>query len=59
MARYGAHVVHLELQPIGAARRNWKQTLISDGYAIIRHPELKTTLEMADRFGRELQIYAA
>lgn len=59
MARYGAHVMSLELQPIGAERRNWKQTLISDGYVIVRHPDLQTTLEMADHFGMELQIYAA
>jgi len=58
MARYGDHVVYLELLPIGSERRNWKHTLISDGYAIIRHPDLQTTLEMADRFGMELQIYA-
>ena len=58
LARYRPHVVCVELQPLGAPRRNWKQTLISDGYVIVRHPDLQATLEMADRFGTDLQLYA-
>jgi biotin carboxylase len=56
--RYGEHIVVEDLLPIGAARRNWKQTLISDGYLIVRHPRLDKTLEIADAVGRELQIDA-
>ena len=55
----GEAVVHVELLPIGAPRRNWKQTLISDGYLIVRHPDLRTVMAMADRVGTDLQIYAA
>ena len=44
--------------PVGAPRRNWKQTLISDGMIIVRHPDLQRTLEMADRFGTDLRMYA-
>ena len=58
MADYGEWVVALELLPPGAPRRDWLQTLISDGMVIARHPELETTLEIADRFGTELQLYA-
>ena len=32
LAEFGEHVVAVDLLPIGAPRRNWKQTLISDGY---------------------------
>jgi hypothetical protein len=56
--RFGKALVHVELLPYGAPRRNWKQTLISDGYLIVRHPELQTTLEMADLVGTDLNIYA-
>ncbi len=56
--RYGRHVVEVDLLPIGAHRRDWKQTLRSDGNVIIRHPDLGTTMEIADRFGIELQIFA-
>ena len=45
--------------PVGATRRDWKQTLISDGMVIVRHPELETALAMADRVGTELQMVAS
>ena len=56
--RYGEHVVAVELLPIGAPRRNWIETLISDGFVIVRHPDLEPTLEMADAAGKDLQLYA-
>ncbi|MGA9574256.1 MAG: hypothetical protein WBS20_09950, partial [Lysobacterales bacterium] len=56
--RFGDALVHIDLLPYGAPRRNWKQTLISDGYLIVRHPDLATTLEMADLVGTDLKIYA-
>ncbi len=58
LARYGRHVVEVELLPVGARRRNWKQTLLSDGWVIVRHPELQATLEIADRFGTDVQMFA-
>ena len=59
LAEYGEHVVSIELLPIGAPRRNWKQTLISDGWVIFRHPDLGATIDIADRFGTDVQMYAA
>ncbi|MCP4200511.1 MAG: ATP-grasp domain-containing protein [bacterium] len=58
LGRYGRHVVDLDLLPIGAYRRDWRQTLRSDGNVIVRHPDLASTLEIADNFGTELQIFA-
>ena len=58
LARYGEHVAAIDLQPLGAARRNWQQTLIADGYLIVRHPDLPRALEIADAVGTDLQIYA-
>lgn len=55
---FGDAVACVDLLPVGAPRRNWKATLVSDGYLVVRHPNLQTTLEMADRVGTELQIYA-
>lgn len=52
------HIVSTELLPLGATRRNWKQTLLSDGWIILRHPDLKTCLYMLDRVGSDLQLYA-
>jgi ATP-grasp N-terminal domain/ATP-grasp domain len=58
LSRFGPHVTSLELLPVGAPRRDWKQTLISDGYAIVRHPDLDSCLTLADRFGTDVQLYA-
>ncbi|WP_347354606.1 hypothetical protein [Intrasporangium sp.] len=58
LARYGPNVCAVELLPIGAHRRDWRATLLSDGMVIVRHPDLDATVEMCDRFGVELQLYA-
>jgi hypothetical protein len=58
MTEFAEHVVSVELLPIGAPRRNWKQTLVSDGWIIFRHPDLPTTVEIADKFSTDVQLYA-
>jgi hypothetical protein len=40
MAEYRENVCVLDLLPIGAHRRDWRATLISDGMILVRHPEL-------------------
>jgi hypothetical protein len=32
--------------------------VLSDGYVVVRHPDLATTEEMANRFAVELNLYA-
>jgi biotin carboxylase len=58
MADYGEHIVHIDLLPVGAERRNWIQTLVSDGYVTARHPDFEAACEMADQIGIRLQLYA-
>ncbi len=58
LSKYGEHVVLIDLVPLGAPRRDWRQTLLSDGYLIVRHPDLRRALEIADAVGTDLQIYA-
>ncbi len=59
LERHGAAVVWENLLPVGAPRRNWKQTLVSDGFVVVRHPDLDVTLAMADEFAAEVTLYAA
>ena len=54
----GGAVVALELLPVGAPRRDWRATLISDGMVIVRDPDLARMMEITDRFSTELQLYA-
>jgi biotin carboxylase len=58
LSKYGEHIVLIDLQRPGSHRRNWRQTLLSDGYLIVRHPDLQRTLEIADAVGTDLQLYA-
>jgi hypothetical protein len=56
---FGPWLLVEELLPIGAFRRNWLQTLLSDGWITLRHPDLGTCVRMADRVGTDLHLYAS
>ena len=56
--RFGEHVVWNTLLAPGTPRRDWRKTLVSDGFIMLRHPDLDKTIEMADAVGNELQLYA-
>ena len=58
LAEHGDSVCVLDLLPVGAHRRDWRATLISDGMIILRDPDLDRLVKIADRFGSELQLYA-
>ncbi len=58
LSRYGQHVAHLELTPIGEPRRDWRKVVVGDGWIVVRHVDLDTTLQIADRFGEDLQVVA-
>ena len=57
--RFGEHIVHIDLLPVGAPRRNWILTLISDGYVVVRHPDWQACCDIADAVGTDLQMYAS
>jgi biotin carboxylase len=59
MAQFGEHVAAVDLLPIGAPRRDWRATLVSDGMVVIRHPDLTTAVALAERFATDLQLYAS
>jgi hypothetical protein len=57
-ARCGDAICAIDLLPIGAHRRDWKSTLLSDGYITLRHADWDTTKAMADFVGTDLHLYA-
>jgi hypothetical protein len=59
LQEYGPFVCSLDLLPIGAPRRNWQATLISDGMVFLRHPDLGTLEEIVEAFVTRLQLYAS
>lgn len=58
LARYGDHVALVDLLPVGAARRDWRATVVSDGTVVVRHPELQQVIEMTEAFASQLELYA-
>ena len=58
MAKYGRYVVEQKLLPVGTHRRNWKQTLTSDGHILLRHPDWETTKALAEMVAEEITLYA-
>ena len=59
MATIGEYIVNVDLVGIGQPSRDWKQTVLSDGIVVVRHPDLPTTYALADQIATELHIYAS
>jgi hypothetical protein len=57
-ARCGPGLMVTDLLPIGHPRRNWKQTLLGDGYVMMRSPDYRDVCEMCDVAVNELRMYA-
>jgi len=59
MEQHGEHVVMEELLRPGQHRRDWKQTLLSDGAVIVRHPDPEVTLRLAREVGEHVHLHAS
>jgi biotin carboxylase len=57
--RFGGHVVWENLLPVGSPRRNWKQTLVSDGFLVVRHPQWDDALTLAQAATTDITMYAS
>jgi hypothetical protein len=58
MRRYGEYVCEEKLLRPGTPRRNWKHTLVSDGFIILRHPDWQVANELANIAATEITLYA-
>jgi hypothetical protein len=57
--RYRPHIVEDTLLRPGAPRRDWKATLLSDGYLVVRHPDWERARQMAFDAATEIKLYAS
>ena len=57
--RYGQGVVWENLLPVGSHRRNWKQTLVSDGFLMVRHPTWGGAMTLANAAAEDVTLYAS
>ncbi len=58
LGQYGEHVVHMDLNPIGAPVRDYRKVVTGDGWIVVRHPDLGATLELADAFSNDFRMVA-
>ncbi len=58
LSELGPHIVDIDLNPIGAPRRDWRSVLVGDGMVVLRHPDLATAREMAERVAARLHVVA-
>jgi biotin carboxylase len=58
MNRHGDHVVESRLLPPGSHRRDWKKTLVSDGYLLLRHPDWDRTYQLAMEAATDITMWA-
>ena len=58
LRRHGEHVVEQRLLPPGSPRRDWKKTLVSDGYLLLRHPDWDRTYELAMEAANDITMWA-
>jgi biotin carboxylase len=58
LRRHGEHVVEERLLPPGSYRRDWKKTLVSDGYILLRHPDWERTYQLAMEAATDVTMWA-
>ena len=57
--RYRPHIVEDTLLRPGEHRRDWKATLLSDGYLVVRHPDWDRASQMAFDAATDIKLYAS
>ena len=55
---FGPWVVEEQLLRPGTMRRNWKNTLLSDGHIMVRHPDWDEAHRMSFAAATDITMYA-
>ena len=58
VAKHGPWIARVDLLPIGAPRRDWQATFLSDGNIVVRHPDDEVSLAMAMEAAATVHLYA-
>lgn len=56
--RHRANLARVDVLPVGAPRRDWTQTFLSDGNLVVRHPDDAATLALAREAAATIKLYA-
>jgi hypothetical protein len=58
LARHPGCVARVDLLPVGAPRRDWRKTFLSDGNLVVRHPDLETCHAIARDAAASIRMFA-
>lgn len=58
LVEHGQHIPLIDMVAVGAPRRDWRKVVTGDGWMVVRHPDLTTTLQIADRLAAEVRVVA-
>ena len=58
VAKHRAQIARVDLLPIGAPRRDWTQTFLSDGNIVVRHPDHDEALALAQEAAATIHLHA-
>jgi hypothetical protein len=58
LRHHGAHVARVDLLPVGAPRRDWRATFLSDGNLVVRHPDAEACWALAHEAAATIRLYA-
>ena len=58
LRRFGPWVVEEQLLRPGTMRRNWKNTLLSDGHIMVRHPDWDEAHRMSFAAATDITMFA-
>ena len=56
--RFGDALVAEQLLRVGMSRRDWKQTLLSDGWMIVRHPDWNECKRICLAAAADIEMFA-
>lgn len=59
VAKYRPWIARIDMLPLGAPRRNWKQTFLADGNLVVRHPDPDTARALAEEAAATIHLYAS
>lgn len=58
MSTIGEHIVHIDLNQVGAPKRDWRKIVHGDGWIVVRHPDFDTLRRMSDTVATDLIVRA-
>ncbi|MDP6423627.1 MAG: ATP-grasp domain-containing protein [Planctomycetota bacterium] len=58
MSRFSEHIVNIDLNQVGAPKRDWRKIVHGDGWIVVRHQDFDTLRHMSEAVATDLIVRA-